>query len=121
MPTGGSGSPFFAGDKGKRPPENGRAGCGVGRLSRGDGSLFPGLRGFMRAFPKGKRPPERGVGAGGGAYSAGAVPCSPVVGIYAGFPQGKMPARKRAGGGVWDQALWSSSHSCSAVGCQQAA
>lgn len=26
MPTGGSGSPFFAGDKGKRPPENGRAG-----------------------------------------------------------------------------------------------
>lgn len=27
----------------------------------------------------------------------------------------------RAGGGVWDQALWSSSHSFSAVGCQQAA
>lgn len=26
-----------------------------------------------------------------------------------------------AGGGVWDQALWSSSHSFSAVGCQQAA
>lgn len=115
MPTGGSGSPFFAWDKGKR------TGCGVGRLSRGDGSLFPGLRGFMRAFPKGKRPPERGVGAGGGAYPAGAVPCSPVVGIYAGFPQGKMPARRGRAGGAGGYSLWSSSHSFSAVGCQQAA
>lgn len=80
MPTGGSGSPFFAWDKGKR------TGCGVGRLSRGDGSLFPGLRGFMRAFPKGKCPPEGGGRGGAGGYS-----------------------------------LWSSSHSFSAVGCQQAA
>ena len=31
------------------------------------------------------------------------------------------PGGRAGGGGVWDQALWSSSHSFSAVGCQQAA
>lgn len=45
--------------------------------------------------------------------------------FFAGMGRGRgrenHPPGDRAGGGVWDQALWSSSHSFSAVGCQQAA